>query len=452
MRRRRASEQTESESTEDVPRRRVNSASDKPMERIQTSSAGQMQSTATTELCTLGSSLTRGNSAAVAGTGKASPRVKKKVAPKVILSRPKRATSSSSAVVADGITLESSANNLQEPEAAMPNNRTEKPLESLVENLQSTCTSQGGDSSSTQHEAQVHVDSEENRVSSLFSSGNTSSGQTTDEAISNTLNEVLCNTHSQEPEDIGLAGIVPSRLGLPGDDLHSDAIIMTAQHDNHSEIEVRTESADVSKTKISTGNSLDVASSVNSEILDSEQSFVYQTCTASDDMERTSQSPQSTNETGQTSQSSSVLLSTSVGQTTSSQSTTDTTSQTGQSSSPVATSKDKDTCSQTTSSHAMDKSGPSSDSILPQSADKNVQDSQSNSAQLTDKTGLSGLSSSPPSSQEPSQAPRSRRSGSAGQRSRRSQSRASSIGSEADGKESTSPEQSGSKGKKKVSH
>lgn len=67
------------------------STSEKSMEEAQSvhSSAGQMQSSADSQLSTLGMFLTRGNSVAT-GSGKIVPKIKKKVAPKVVSSRPKR--------------------------------------------------------------------------------------------------------------------------------------------------------------------------------------------------------------------------------------------------------------------------------------------------------------------------------------------------------------------------
>jgi hypothetical protein len=63
-------------------------------ERVHTalhSSAGQMQSSATdSQLSSPAMLLTRGNSVASPGTGKTVPRIKKKIAPKVVSTRPKR--------------------------------------------------------------------------------------------------------------------------------------------------------------------------------------------------------------------------------------------------------------------------------------------------------------------------------------------------------------------------
>ena len=405
--------QMESESVELVQHRKPISSENKVLEEIQTSSAGQVQSTADSERCTLGSSLTRGNSAATAGKGKAAPRIKKKVAPKVVSSRPKRVTTSSPTVVAEGCAQTSS------PDSSLQKmtHRTEKPSDTGDQTARNLSGTLRGDCSPP-YEAQIHEDSEEvalSGASSLITS-NTLTNPTSDEVISNTLNEVLRNTHSQEPEDIGLAGIVPSRLGLPGDDLHGDAILIAAQQDNHAEIELRSENADVS-SRTDERTTHNVVSMVNSE----EDSFVYQTCTAGDEQERTSKSPQSTNKTGQTSQSCSP--------------------------------QSKEKVSQTSSPTSTDKNRQTSQSTSLQSTDKPDQTSQSSSPQLTNKASQTSVSSSPSSSQEP-QSTRSRRSGSVDQRSRRSQSRASSVGSEAGGKESSSPEQTGSKSKKRqrVSH
>jgi hypothetical protein len=71
-------------------------------ERVHTalhSSAGQMQSTSATDsqLSSPAMLLTRGNSVASPGTGKTVPRIKKKIAPKVVSTRPKRMPRSAAA-------------------------------------------------------------------------------------------------------------------------------------------------------------------------------------------------------------------------------------------------------------------------------------------------------------------------------------------------------------------
>ena len=83
--------QIESGPSEGASMRKQTSTSEKSMEDVQSvhSSAGQMQSSADSQLSTLGMFLTRGNSVA-AGSGKTMPKIKKKVAPKVVSSRPKR--------------------------------------------------------------------------------------------------------------------------------------------------------------------------------------------------------------------------------------------------------------------------------------------------------------------------------------------------------------------------
>ena len=279
-------------------------STEKDVREVETSSAGHVQSTADAELQSLGSSLTRGNSAATCtsgGGGRTAPRIKKKVAPKVVSSRPKRATPS--VVVTDGSVTESSTATSQQPEVTSSSiMRKDVSKEGRDED-----TTVEDDDILSSNASQVVTEG----VSSLLST-NASTNQTSDEAISNTLNEIFRNSHSHEMEDSGLAGIYPSRLGLlgevsPGDDLHGDTnILITAQDTGHTEIEVTTENADVSK-KVSelrsAGQSKGATSSVTSEPLNSEESFVYQSCT--DGTERTSQSPLKTGQTGQSTSTSS---------------------------------------------------------------------------------------------------------------------------------------------------
>ena len=305
-----AASQTESQSHDSLSVRGQKSG-EKATEEIRTSSAGQVQSTADSELHTLGSSLTRGNSAAAATSGKGTTRIKKKVAPKVVSSRPKPKRTPSTNVIDGNTAPKPSQTSSQQQEVASTVAGTEKTSERRDE-AQQDAPQRGGFQSSL-HRTQM--DSEGDSCSRTTSS-NASTNQTSDEAISNTLNEVLCNTHSHEPEDVGLAGIVPARLGLlggltPGDDLHSnDTILITSQHNDHTEVEVRTESADVrNRTESNLGRNTEMserttcmASSVQAESLNSEESFVVQTCT---DATRTMQSPQPTSKTSQTSQSSS---------------------------------------------------------------------------------------------------------------------------------------------------
>ena len=361
-----------------------------------------MQSSADSALQSLSTPLTRGDSAAPVAGGRTTPRIKKKVAPKVVSSRPRRATLSKAVT---GVCVSEGNQTTPRPEEVVSDAvRKDKERDSTVHS-----SAQGEGDHSSSHGQQINSEEGASNRSPSLLSANVLTNQTSDEAISNTLNEVLHNTHSQELEDIGLAGIVPSRLGLLGgltpsedlhcDSLHGDSIITTAQRTGHTEVEVRTESADVSKTVDGSGslkrNEKTTAPSVNSDLLNSEESFVYQTCT--DGPNKTSQSPQSTVKTSQST-----------------------------SPSPQSTGK----TSQSTS--------PS-----PQSTGKN---GQSTSPSLR-STGKTSQSTSPSSSQESSQ--RSRRSGSASERSQRSQSRASSVGSEASGEGGKEPRQSGSKGKKR---
>ena len=86
--------QVEAGSSEGPVTRGQTSTSEKATEEVQTvhSSAGQVESSADSELhmSTLAMLLTRGNAVAAA-SGRTVPKIKKKVAPKVVSSRPKRA-------------------------------------------------------------------------------------------------------------------------------------------------------------------------------------------------------------------------------------------------------------------------------------------------------------------------------------------------------------------------
>ena len=83
--------QIESGPSEGASGKEQTATSEKSMEEVQSvrSSAGQLQSSADSQLSTLGMFLTRGNSVAT-GSGKTVPKIKKKVAPKVVPSRPRR--------------------------------------------------------------------------------------------------------------------------------------------------------------------------------------------------------------------------------------------------------------------------------------------------------------------------------------------------------------------------
>ena len=88
--------------SEGASAREQTSTSEKPVEKeahgvLQHSSAGQMQSSADSQLSTMVGvvlNVSRGNSVA-AGSGKTVPKFKKKIAPKVISSRPRRTPHSS---------------------------------------------------------------------------------------------------------------------------------------------------------------------------------------------------------------------------------------------------------------------------------------------------------------------------------------------------------------------
>lgn len=96
--------QVESGPSKSASTREQISTNEKSMEgegihSVMHSSAGQMQSTSAgdSQPSPLGMLLTRGNSVATPGTGKTVPRIKKKVAPKVVSSRPKRTPRSAAA-------------------------------------------------------------------------------------------------------------------------------------------------------------------------------------------------------------------------------------------------------------------------------------------------------------------------------------------------------------------
>ena len=286
----------------DVERSDIKEVTSSEIPPREVSSAGQVQSSAAVSgLRTLSTSLTRSNNTSVAG-GKGVPRLKKKLAPKVVSSRPRRAAPST--VDGEKRLHESDQDSLLQREGAG------------TDNLQAKETRDDFSEHRTREDTSLSHGSETSREDGASSgktslpSGSESTNQTSDEAISNTLNEVLHNAHAQEPVDVGLAGIVPNRLGLfggpaPSDGLHdnNDAILITSQQNGDAEVEVRTESADVGENEEAVARTRDegtAASSVNSASL-VEDSFVYQTCSGA--VERESQSPCPTRDTRQTSQS-----------------------------------------------------------------------------------------------------------------------------------------------------